>query len=186
LRSVLTSAETLFDSTRDLDSGLRTVGRATGPTRDTDVLRQRLLRSLVEEPPGPSLLKLRERLDHELEGQRRRHWLQLVDYLDSPGFDELARGLDGFADLTPWTAAAGEPAALVLPRILDLQRRRFDSMMHRVAEQSPSLELDEALHDLRKRVKAVRTCATPSRQHWADLPRRCAKQCVVFRPPLVT
>jgi CHAD domain-containing protein len=159
LRSVLTSAATLLDSTDGLVAQLREAGRAASATRDSDVQRQLLLRLLVDEPTGTALLLLRERLDREFEGARRRHWLELVDYLNSPSFDALARKLDRFSDLTPWYPAAKEPAGDVLAPLLDGQRRRFEVLAQRLAAQSserPGQELDEDLHELRKRAKTVR------------------------------
>ena len=156
LRGVVETAESFFDRSPNLEAGLCTAGRAAGPTRDTEVLRQRLMQSLGEEPAGTTVLLLRERLDRELEGQRRRHWLKLVDYLDSPPFDAVTRQLDAFADLTPWTDAAKHPATQVLRPILVRQHSEFDSMVQRIVAQAPVPGLDEGLHDLRQRATAVR------------------------------
>lgn len=156
LRSLVTAAYSLFESTHDLPAGLQEAGRAAGEARDTDVLRLRLVGALGEQPAGSAALLLRERLERELEGQRRREWLDLVDYLDSPGFDVLTRRLDGFTDLTPWSELAHHAADQVLPPILDRHRRRFEEKAQQLSDLPPGRELDESLHDLRKRAKVVR------------------------------
>lgn len=158
LRSLLRSAPAMFESATapELTAGLRMAGQVASPTRDADVLRSRVMLVLADEPEGAGLLRLRERLDRALEGQRRRHWLDLVDYLDGRDFDTLARRLDGFSDLIPWSPLSRQPAREVLKPVLERQGRSIESMMRRLTTAEPNDQLDEELHRLRKRAKTVR------------------------------
>ena len=187
LRSVLICVDAMFDSTDGIEAGLRAAGRAAGAARDTDVLRRRLVRLLADEPPVATALFLRERLDRELEGLRRRHWLELVDYLDSPTYDGLARRLDGFTDLTPWSPVAMEPADSVLPVVLDRQRHRFDALAQRVEQRSPrARNSTRGSTTCASGPRPSATSATPSNPHWASRPGRSARRCAASRQSSAT
>jgi hypothetical protein len=121
-----------------------------------DTLRRRLLVVLGDEPAGEAALALRERLDRQLEGRRRRRWLRLVEYLDEPGFDQLARRVDAFSDLTPWSDEAGHAAPEALQPLLDRHLRRLDDAMHQLAAARDGRDVDDLLRAIRKRAEAAR------------------------------
>ncbi len=158
LRSALRTFRPLLERavTDPLRDEVRWVTGLLGAPRDAQVLQARFEATTGEvEPDRVDAASLRELRDH-LQTQHDQAHAALVVGLDSERYERLLAALMDLLVDPPWRPAASEPAAQVVPRLV----RRAAKVVSRavvVAEQADDpQERDEALHEIRKRIKAAR------------------------------
>ncbi|EWS79879.1 CHAD domain-containing protein [Brachybacterium phenoliresistens] len=157
LRAVLAaSREALEPETVDpAVTALRGIGRALGPARDAEVLRELCGRRLTETerelvPPGVAArLRRMVEADDRAAQARARAFLESADHA-------AARGLVAALIADPPIIGGGEDAATVLGRGTDRQARRLRRRIARARDLEGTPEEAEALHRVRKAAKTLR------------------------------
>lgn len=141
---------------------LRRSASGISGARDAEAVRDRvdgLLLQVPEEVDAVRVLEARVRLgavlDRSFEASRQAG----IGHLDTPEYDRLVRRLEAFVDLPPWSAAASQPADLVLRRVLREEWARFRRQAVRPLGR-PEVRTDEAaMHQARKASKRMRYVA---------------------------
>lgn len=151
MRAALKSARPLLDAgwSDGLRAELGWLGRALGPSRDLDVMIDRLRGETGTLPPAEQAAGdlLVGRLDAERDAARRA----MVSDLDDARYGSLVRRLsDAVAEPLP-----EPPSGVARPELVDLVRaeaRKLDKAVRRAGDDPP----DMTLHDLRIRTKRLR------------------------------
>ena len=151
MRAALKSARPLLDATwaDGLRAELGWLGRALGPSRDLDVMLDRLRGEIATLPPAERAAGelLAGRLEQERVAARRA----MTAELDDPRYAALVRHLgDAVAEPLP-----EPPPGVARPELVDLVRaeaRKLDKAVRRAGDDPP----DMTLHDLRIRTKRLR------------------------------
>jgi CHAD domain-containing protein len=162
LRSALATYRRLLDRsvTDPVRDELRWIGRALGPVRDSEVIRDHL-REEVSEQPRPAVVgPVSRRIDRTLRAEHRDAHRQALTELRSDRYLAL---LDAVEEIAGGSALSGKrvdrPARKQVPREV---RRTFDRMVE-FAEQADAAaspeETDRLLHEVRKAAKRVRYAA---------------------------
>ena len=154
IRAVLKVFAVVFDPAAPptLFAGLRRHGAALSAGRDLDAVAARLGAQLEEEPAGFAGPAIDE---FQTEVQRRGALDNrfLSDYLDSPDYLAMLRGLDSFLTDPGCSRTGARPAADVLPAVMIAPWAR----MSRLAESMPATPDDSrAVHRVRKQAAALR------------------------------
>lgn len=146
-------------STDRLREELRWLGGELSPARDAQVLRERLLSLLREQPAELVMGPVESRIRAEMSARYRDGRVRALASLDDDRYRCLLSTLDTFVVAPPFVDAAHRPAREELPRLLrrDLRRvrRRAEAVL---ASESPTSR-DLALHDTRKAAKRLRYAA---------------------------
>ena len=155
LRSALRTFRPLLDRevTDPLRDELRWLAGVLGVARDAEVLRERLLGLLDEEPPELVLGPVRQKADDLLFGRYRRALASVHDELDGERYLDLLEALDALVKDPPWKPAAEGRARDVLPPLVARADRKLRRAV-RAAEADGAP--DEALHEVRKLAKQLR------------------------------
>lgn len=155
LRSALSTFRPMLDRevTDPLREELRWLAGVLGQARDAEVLRDRLLALVDEEPPELVLGPVRKKVD-DLLHRRYRHALAAVhDELDGDRYLDLLDALTAVVDAPPWLPAADGRAQDVLPDFVARADRKLRRAVRAAeAEGAP----DAALHEVRKLAKRLR------------------------------
>jgi CHAD domain-containing protein len=163
LRSNLAGLRPLLDGTlsNGLERDLQETASAVSAARDVDVVQGRIDLLLQDEAPGPEVDRTRDRLSRLLAAASRDSRQRSVDYLDSPTYDALTRGLDRFSDIPPWSPSADLPAEEALRPLLRKEWTRFRNRGRRALAPDPGIGAgqDDLLHEARKAAKRVRYLA---------------------------
>jgi CHAD domain-containing protein len=156
LRSALRTFRPLLDEdrVRSLREELRWAANLLGEVRDTDVLlgRLRAQSDRLPEPDRTAATLLLRRLETERDEARAR----LLDGFRSERYLALVECLVGFAQTPPLTAAAAEPAPVVLPSLVAPTWRKLRDAVGDVDVADPR---PEQLHAVRIRAKRCRYAA---------------------------
>ncbi|WP_020666345.1 CYTH and CHAD domain-containing protein [Amycolatopsis nigrescens] len=161
LRSALSTFRRLLDrdATRDLADELKWLSGRLAAARDTEVLAARLAEQLDEQPTELVLGPVKAALTAHFARQEREARDTALEALDSTRYVELLRGLDQLLTDPPLTHRAGRPADAELRHAL----RRADRRLRRTVKALDGIEdrsqLNEALHEVRKKAKQARYCA---------------------------
>jgi CHAD domain-containing protein len=152
------------------DSRMALIARASGATRDLDVLQERLEASLLPRLPGreqDALVAARRRLRH----RRRRAFGKLERALEAGACRKLLGALDAWQAAPAFTALGRQPLA---DWLLDWHRPLVAGLfLHPGWFAADSRDPD--LHPLRKRIKAARygldhldAALAPAASAWID------------------
>lgn len=160
LRSELDGFRSLLDpdTCRDLARELGLAAAAMSGARDADVVRQRVDGLLHDEADGLGEAA-RAQIDRVLGEAAGRSHQDSVHHLDAPDYDVFTRRLERFADLPPWSAAAGGPADEVFGPLLRHEWARFRDRGTAAVASTPGAQSDERLHEARKAAKRARYVA---------------------------
>jgi CHAD domain-containing protein len=160
LRSNLAGLRPLLDPlvVDGLQRGLREAAAVVGDARDAEVVRRRVDLLLRDEPDGPALDRVRERLAGVLTDSSATGRSNALEYFDARPYDELTRSLDRFSDIAPWTPASRAPAEEALAPLLLKEWNRF-RRRGRSALDASGDATDEELHEARKAAKRARYLA---------------------------
>jgi CHAD domain-containing protein len=137
---------------------LRWLGRELGRARDEEVLCDLLVTRIGEVPVENRLGPVQARVAGHFAPRMAAAEVNLRAVLDSTRYLELLNDLEAFLAAPPFTAAAEEPAAGTLPRLVRRSRRRVNRRM-RTAAAADGGERDSALHEARKAAKRARYAA---------------------------
>ncbi len=160
LRSLLATYRRVLDRTvtDPVRDELRWLGGETGAARDAHVQRARLLARLDAVPEDLVLGPVRRRVDLELRFHERAGIDRMRCALRSPRHDRLLHALGELGDALPFTDAAQQPAAELVPRVVGRQVRRVEQAARAVDGCAPAGR-DAALHEVRKAAKRARYAA---------------------------
>ncbi|WP_432510680.1 CYTH and CHAD domain-containing protein [Kineococcus sp. SYSU DK001] len=157
LRSALKTWRALLDTgvTEPLRAELTWLAGVLGEARDAEVMRDRLLAAVDDEPGAARVGEVREVLSSTMDARYRAAHDRVLAELDGPRYQALLAALDELAAGAPWTRAARGRAVDVLPPLLGKAHR---GLRKRVRTAVGTGE-DEAFHDVRKKAKEVRYAA---------------------------
>jgi CHAD domain-containing protein len=164
LRSALTTAKRLLaaGSTDEVREELRWLGQALSPSRDAQVLRERLAAALDAEPSDLVMGPVRARLDAELHQDHAEGLARAREALDSTRYFRLLDALDELVADLPLAAKGREAATAVVPRLIRRDARRLRGAV-RAAARADVGTRDAALHEARKKAKRLRYAAELAR-----------------------
>lgn len=182
LRSTLSTYRSLVDADAGarLRGDLKWLAGVLGEARDEEVLRDRLLSRLREEPAGLVLGPVRERLGARFTTDLGAAHERTRAALDSTRYFRLLDALEAFLLTPPLTAAALRPARKTVRKLLRTDAKR----LHRAVRDLSRTEgkhteshtaHDQALHLVRKRAKALRYAAESAAQVDRGPARRLAR-----------
>lgn len=157
IRAVLTVFAPVFDPEvpPELLDRLRRHGQVLSPGRDLDAVAARLTTQLAEEPVGFSGPAI-SRLDAEVQRRRTVDSRTLREYLDSDGYLELLRDLDGFLRGPDWSRSGERTAGTVLPAALVAPWARLGRSAESISHHPDD---PQAVHRVRKQAAALRYAA---------------------------
>lgn len=138
---------------------LATFGRSLGLARDLDVLRGRLEAELLPQLPPRELARLK-RVQKQLKRERRLAFKALVATLNGKRYLQLIAALQGWLQQPRYTTLGEEPVRAWLP---EWKAAALAGLMLHPGWRCRSdgaVDDHEALHDLRKRIKAARYALT--------------------------
>ncbi|WP_406830619.1 CYTH and CHAD domain-containing protein [Pedococcus sp. KACC 23699] len=159
LRAVLTTYEPLMgkDAVRGVRTDLRWLGQAMAGPRDAQVLQDRLIRLVSEQPRDLVLGPVRARVTRDLSATRRAATGSVRTVLRSAEYYRLLDTLDDLLEFEGWAPVAGSRARDVLPDLLRHDLRDVHRAIRRTPPDGP--ERDAALHEVRKKAKKLRYSA---------------------------
>ncbi|HET9655473.1 MAG TPA: CHAD domain-containing protein, partial [Kineosporiaceae bacterium] len=158
LRSALATFRPLLDRTvtDPLREELAWLGAELGAVRDAEVIRDRLLDDLAEEPAELVLGPVRERVAGTLGDRHRAAHDNLLRELERPRYFALLDALDALVADPPLSPLAGRRAERVLPALAARTWRRTRRLVRAAAAATDPVPRDLALHEVRKAAKRAR------------------------------
>ena len=161
LRSTLRSFRAILraSGTRHLAGELHWLGRLLGDARDSEVLSERLGEHLGQASPELLMGPVAARLRIHFAPQEAAAGRTVAETLDSERYVALLDELDRLLTDPPLTAAAGRPAAGVLPKAVARRYRRTRRRMRRALAAPAGRGRDRALHSARKAARRARYAA---------------------------
>ncbi|WP_247828657.1 CHAD domain-containing protein [Arthrobacter antioxidans] len=162
VRSVLGTYRSLLEdagAVRLLREELKWLAGVLGRARDAEVMHARLKEMLADEPADLLLGPVERRVDLELgDGYRKAH-ARALKALDSERYFRLVDTLESLLAAPALTARAAEPAARVIPELLNRDIRRLRAAVHEARHHPAGLGDHPALHQARKDAKRLRYAA---------------------------
>ncbi|WP_434992709.1 CHAD domain-containing protein [Arthrobacter sp. Ld5] len=161
-RSVLGTYRSLLedaDAVRLLREELKWLAGVLGRARDAEVMHARLDQMLAGEPVELLLGPVARRVDLELGGDYRKAHARALKALDGRRYFRLVDAFGSLLAAPALTARAAEPAARVIPDLLDHDMRRLRSAVHEARHHPAGLGDHPALHQARKEAKRLRYAA---------------------------
>ncbi len=159
VRSVLGTYRALLedaDAVRLLREELKWLAGVLGKARDAEVMHARLREMLADEPPELVLGPVRRRVDLELgDGYRKAH-ARALKALRGRRYFLLLDTLESVLAAPALTARAAEPAAQVIPDLLNRDIRRLRSAVDEARQHPAGVGDHPALHEARKEGKRLR------------------------------
>jgi len=159
LRSVLVTFRPVLvrELTEPIRGDLRWLALSLGDARDAEVAHARLRRLTLEVAPTAEHDAVLGRIDGVLEGMGRAAQEKVDATLATDRYRVLQAGLDRIVAHPPWAPGASDPAAEVLPPLLEREQRRLHRRVIRAHEvRDHPAAYDEAVHDVRKAAKRLR------------------------------
>ncbi|MGV1009542.1 MAG: CHAD domain-containing protein [Dermatophilaceae bacterium] len=161
LRSARRTFRPLLDRsvTDPLRREVRWLTGVLGAPRDAEVLLRRFQSMTKDLEPelvdGASV----QRLQAYLQAKHERSHAQLVAALDGSRYERLMGSLANLVIDPPWQPAAHESADRVIPRLVRRTAKQVSRAVDAAQQGQEPGARDEALHDVRKRIKAARYAA---------------------------
>jgi CHAD domain-containing protein len=162
IRSTLGTFRRLLDAdrARDLEDRLRDLGAQLGEARDSEVLLERLLCALDDQPPTFVLGPVRRRVQEDLRGKYLQSRAAALAFMSTAVYAALLDDLialvnNGFIS----GSGAGKPAGRVLPKLVRRRRRKLKRRVRTAQRGLEGGERDHALHEARKAAKQARYAA---------------------------
>lgn len=156
LRSALSTFRRVLDrdATRPLAAELKWLGGELSPSRDTEVLEDRLRTQLSAQPSELVIGPVKAALTAHFARQATEGTERALAALESRRYTELLRALDKLLAAPPLTKKAERPARDELKRALRRSARRL-RRAHREFLDTDTAR-DAALHEVRKKAKQAR------------------------------
>ncbi|PPB49412.1 CHAD domain containing protein [Arthrobacter pityocampae] len=158
-RSALATYRSLLedaDAVRSLREELKWLAGVLGKARDAEVMHARLREMLAGEPADLVLGPVGRRVDLELGGDYRRAHAQVLKTLRGKRYFRLVDTFESLLTAPALTARAAEPAARLIPELLNRDIRRLRSAVHEARHHPAGLGDHPALHQARKDAKRLR------------------------------
>ncbi len=158
LRSALRIYRPLLDRavTDPIRDELQWLGTVLGKARDLEVMKERLLGRLDQQPPELVIGPVRERITVELGGGYADAHRAAVEEMSGERYLNLLTELDTLAADPPLVELAQEPAGTVLPELARRSWKRIRSFAEAAENESDPEQRDLALHEVRKAAKMAR------------------------------
>lgn len=169
LRSALATYRPLLDRTLTdpIRDELKWVAGELGGPRDAEVLRERLIGALADEPDDLVFGPIAARITETLQADHRAAHDELLVALDSDRYWALLDELDGLAQQPPFTALADEPADEVITARVRKAFRRVRALVDAGEPEDPA-HRDEWFHEIRKAAKRLRYAAESAAPAFGD------------------
>lgn len=169
LRSALATYRPLLDRTitDPIRDELKWVAAELGGARDAEVLRERLLAALADEPDDLVMGPIAARITATLLADHRAAHDELLVALDSERYWALLDSLDGLAQDPPFTPLADDPAADVVTARVAKAFRGVRDLVDGGEPADPS-HRDEWFHEVRKAAKRLRYAAESAAPAFGD------------------
>lgn len=163
LRSDLASYRPLLDRRRTdpLRDELKWIAGILGEVRDAEVMHERLVGLIADEPTELVMGPVQQRVDRQLDAAYRLAHRRAVEAMESHRYYALIDTLDAVVGNPPWTPRAAKPAADVLPDRVAKAFKRLRRRVDAAADAPDRRTRDERLHDVRKAAKRARYAAEP-------------------------
>ncbi|MGH3365620.1 MAG: CHAD domain-containing protein, partial [Nocardioidaceae bacterium] len=179
LRSALATFRPLLDREKSepLRDELRWVAGVLGRARDAEVMHERVVAALAEEPVELVVGPVARRVDGQLGGTYRDALARSVEAMTSERYFTLIDRLDVLVAEPPWSTLADQPADQVLPGLVGKDYKR---LRRRVAAAADALDQDSRvarLHDVRKATKRARYAAETVEPVYGEDARRFVTAC---------
>ncbi|WP_052274501.1 CYTH and CHAD domain-containing protein [Arthrobacter sp. L77] len=162
VRSVLGTYRSLLEDTdavQLLREELKWLAGVLGRARDAEVMHARLKEMLAEEPAGLVLGPVERRVDLELGGGYRKAHDRALKALRGRRYFLLLDTLESLLAAPALTPRAAEPAARVIPELLNRDIRRLRAAVHEARHHPAGVGDHPALHQARKDAKRLRYAA---------------------------
>ncbi len=178
LRSALRTFRPLLDRTvtDPLRREVRWLTAILGAPRDAEVLLRRFESMAKQLEPELVVSSSVRRLQDHLRAEHERAHSRLVAALDGPRYERLMAALTALLIDPPWQPAAHEPAEQQIPRLVRKAAKAVSRAVETALRAEDPAARDEALHDVRKRIKAARYAAEAA----ADVVRGASKRTEVW------
>ena len=138
---------------------LRWLGQALSPARDAQVLRERLLDLVAEQPADLVLGPVTRAIEDDLRSAEERGRDEALRALSDQRYFRLLDALDDLVRCAPLAPGAGEPALDGLPRLLKRDAKKLRRAVAGVDAAATADARDAALHEARKKAKRLRYAA---------------------------
>lgn len=163
LRSALATFRPLFDRevTEALRDDLKWFAGVLGDARDAEVLRERLLAQLDEEPPEMVRGHARDFIDRDLAGSYREAHRFCLQNMRSGRYLDLVDDLDQLATAPPWREDAHRRKLGFLRKRVDHEYKRLTRRVDSAGRARGQAEKAERYHEVRKAAKRVRYATEP-------------------------
>lgn len=176
MRSALATYAPLFHpgATTQLRAELKWLGGVLAEARDAQVLRERLMALVRQQPTELVLGPVQTRIDDELNLKFRKGRADADEALNSERYFRLLDRLETFLSAPPLNEKARGRAQKIAPALLqtDLDRLR---KRHRAYEKATSpLQRNLALHEVRKAAKRLRYAAESTSPVFGERAKRLA------------
>ncbi|TKV59202.1 CYTH and CHAD domain-containing protein [Nakamurella flava] len=160
LRSALATYRPLLDRevTDPIRDELKWIAGELGGPRDAEVLRERLIGALSQEPDDLVFGPIAARITETLQSDHRSAHDELLVALDSDRYWALLDALDELAQQPPFTELAGQPADEVITARVRKAFRRVRALVD-AGEPEGAEHRDEWFHEIRKAAKRLRYAA---------------------------
>ncbi len=161
LRSALRTFKPLLERDRadHLAEELRWLGQQLAAARDAQVMRERLLATVAEQPRELVIGPVAERIRADLRAAETAGRTSALAALDGTRYFRLLDDLDSFAAAPPFADGEGRPAASELPHLLQRDAKRLRRAVADVEAAEDEEGRDAALHEARKKAKRLRYAA---------------------------
>ncbi|MDQ0734881.1 CYTH and CHAD domain-containing protein [Arthrobacter agilis] len=166
LRSVLATYRTLLedaDAVRRLRGELAWLAGVLGTARDAQVMHARLRQLVADEPAELLLGPVERRLEIELGGDHQRFHTRVLRTLDGQRYFRLLDTLDALVAAPTLTPAAADPAAQVIPALIDRDLERLRRAVDHARDHRAGTGDHPGLHEARKAGKRLRYAAEAAR-----------------------
>jgi CHAD domain-containing protein len=163
LRSALATFRPLFDRevSEPLRDDLKWFAGILGDARDAEVLRERLLDQLDQEPPEMVRGHARDFIDDDLRRSYREAHRFCLQNMQSSRYLELVDRLDQLATEPPWSEDAHRRKLGFLRKRVAREYKRVDRRVKSAGRASGAAEKAERYHEVRKAAKRVRYATEP-------------------------
>lgn len=157
LRSALASFRPVLDreQTDPMRDELKWIATELGGARDAEVLRERLLAEIADEPADLVLGPIASRVSTELQAEHQKAHAELVVALNSARYFRLLDRLDALVLEPPFTADADRKARKVLTKCVRKAYARVATLVETGGPVDPA-HRDEWYHEIRKAAKRLR------------------------------
>ncbi len=157
LRSALASFRPMLDrsQTDPIRDELKWIATELGGARDAEVLRDRLLAEIADEPDELVLGPIASRIGTDLQTQHQHAHDELVRALDSTRYFRLLDRLDALVLDPPFTSDGDRKAKKILKRCVRKAYRRVTRLVDAGPPRDPE-QRDHWYHEIRKASKRLR------------------------------